>query len=70
LLINKGYIYDVKYKSNKTVFDTVDDTYIDQFSFQIIFNISEDYGFSTTNCSINGGVDPNGIVPIYISDNA
>ena len=68
LLINKGYIYDVKYKSNKTVFDTVDDTYIDQFSFQIIFNISEDYGFSTTNCSINGGVDPNTIAPIYISE--
>ena len=70
LLINKGYIYDVKYKSNKTVFDTVDDTYIEQFSFQIIFNISENYGFSTTNCIISGGVDPNEIVPIYISDNA
>lgn len=66
LLINKGYIYDFKYKSNKALFDFLDDSYIDQFSFQLVFNISENYPFTNSNCTISGDIDPNTIEPIIV----
>ena len=65
LPIQKGFIYDINSYCNKLFFDSIS-SYIDSFTFNILFGFSYTSITSPINCSITGDVSLP-ITPIYVT---